>query len=375
MINNNLYFNKINIFNSKISDKISSKVSIKIKNILTIFLLTALAYSCSPEDKLIDNTTNRFNFLITTNENNKPLKILQYPENQIIENDNTNKLNAVLDGKTINKTKKYLDKLYFIVEEEATIYVFNSETFEYIDKYTFDQSRVPVDLAFSNATDAYVIYKNKSDLTVVQNNIGLIDIFSNKFVKDINTNYPAEITAISSHTNMLYLGFGDKNIGKFDIRDGQLKSTTKIRNTCKLITVSANNDIVLFVDGDSTTNQKASVIFINENGFANQKEVEINLFGINSNSLQSLSVVNSPKEYTFFATNQGFLRLDSRNRANPNFISSEAYNLCRYNERNSSLILIKHLPNGSVIDFADNENADLKNSYTLNYKILNLLPL
>ncbi|MFY8160401.1 MAG: hypothetical protein ACOVNU_03660 [Candidatus Kapaibacteriota bacterium] len=334
-----------------------------------------MSFACSPEDKLIDNTTNRFNLLLTTNESNKPIKILQLPENNVIENDNTNKLNVVLDGKIINKTKKYLDKLYFIIEEEATIYVFNSDTYDYIDKYVFDQSRTPIDIAFSNATDAYVLYKNKSALTVVQNNIGLIDIYFNKFVKDIDTEYPSDLTSIAAHKNMLYLGFSDKNIGKFDIRDNKLKSTTKIRNICNLITVTFNNDILLFIDGDSTNNLKSTVIYINQNEFTNQKEVEINLFGVSSNILQSNSVVNSPKEYTFFATNQGLLRLDSRNRANPSFISSEIYNLCRYNERNSSLILIKNLPNGSVIDFADNETGDIKSSYSINYKIMSLLPL
>lgn len=344
---------------------------IKLFSVVLFTSIISLINSCSPEDKLIDNTTNNYKVMIITDESN-PVKYLKFPENQILEDDKSNKINQVLKNVSISKVKHFLNKIYFLSDNENSIFVFDKSNYELLTKYEFGANK-PIDIVFSNATDAYVIYKSMAMNPLPNNKIGLIDVYFNKFVKDIEISENANITSIISHSYNLFLTFDSKKLVRFDTRDNEIKEEVKIRNICNLSTLTTRNDLLFCIEGDEINNLNSTFIFVNPNDFTNQTEVEITLREIDPKKLQFQSIANSPKDYSFIATNLGVMQLDTRSKSKPYYLSNDEYNYCRYLSRNQRVLYVQNSINGTTINFADDELGEVKSSINLPVNVKTLI--
>lgn len=343
----------------------------RVSALIIIIFSSILINSCSPEDKLIDNTTNNYKVMIITDESN-PVKYLKFPENQIEEDNNSNKINQVLKDISISKVKYFLNKIYFLADNQSSIYVFDKSNYELLTKYEFG-ANIPIDIVFSNATDAYVIYKSMAMSPLPNNKIGLIDIYFNKFVKDIELNENANITSIISNSYNLYLTLDSKKLVRFDTRDNEIKEEVKIRNICNLSTFTTRNDLLFCIEGDEQNNLNSTLIFVNPNDFKNQTEVELTFREIDPKKIQFRSIANSPKDYSFISTNLGLMQLDTRSKSKPYYLSNDEYNYCRYLSRNRRVLYVKNSATGTTINFADDEYGEVKSSINLPINIKNLI--
>lgn len=343
-----------------------------VKSSTSLFLFIMMIFvvmSCSPEDKLIDNTTNNYKLLVVTDKQS-PIKNIKFPEG-VITDDDLSSVNKELNGKTVDRVKRYLDKLYFIVANEKCIYVFAQQNLSFLAKIDFNQE--PKDIVFANATDAYVVYNTIDNGIRVNNTFGLLDIYFNKYVKDIDTKINANIVSLSTFTNNIYVSYDNKLFTRFDSRDFNIKQEMYLRNVCYVSSPTTANEVVLLIDGDETKNIKASVMFIAPEDIKQQKETEVDIRGINSENLKFLSITNSPNDYLFVVSNQAVLQLDLRGSQRMYYISENVYNFSRYLSRTQNLLFINAGNSESKLDFADIEYGELKQSVSVPILVKDLI--
>ncbi len=140
-----------------------------IKLIISSLFSILILSSCSKENPIIDNSDNSFKMLVATGENHSELSVIEQPSGKII---NANLLSSPIyseiNKKEISRIAVYGSHIYALIPEAYKIFIYNRWNYNFIDSISFENEKImPIDIAFSNATDAYLIFKDYSKVAIV----------------------------------------------------------------------------------------------------------------------------------------------------------------------------------------------------------------
>lgn len=136
-----------------------------ISSLFSILILS----SCSKENPIIDNSDNSFKVLVATGENHSELSVIEQPSGKII---NANLLSSPIyseiNKKSISRIAVFGSHIYVLIPEAYKILVYNRWNYNFTDSISFENEKImPIDIAFSNATDAFLIFKDYSKVAIV----------------------------------------------------------------------------------------------------------------------------------------------------------------------------------------------------------------
>ena len=137
--------------------------------ILTILVLgTALALtSCGPEEEERGGGTSPWQLFVSSSEVSGDVSLVDIPSNEI----RTQNMNLLATNNPVTRMVNFRDYLFCFVPLEHKIVVLslvNGDNFAEVETIDFSEEEIePIDIAFGNATTAYVIFRNSNEVKVV----------------------------------------------------------------------------------------------------------------------------------------------------------------------------------------------------------------
>lgn len=340
---------------------------INLKKITLKFIsvsLLLIIWACSPEDRLVNNTSGNAQFLTLSENLNQQLSLLKLPNFDFATNNDIEEVNKLFDNKKINQIYKHLDKFYILVKNESKIYVFDNKLKNKQEIEISETSLNPKQIIFINATDAYVVYENS-------NLLGVVDIYYNKFVKNIN--FSNNILTFINADNYLFISMDNKSVVRYDIRTNQTTPPVNLRNNSNLINFNNKKEIMVFIDGDLINNLSATVLFLNKDDISKNEEFPLNFFNTNNDEFKFFKALNIENDYIFVTTNLGLLRFDNLNKTSTLKLDEISYEFCNVFNLTSEILLLNNTNAVSWLHFNNNASGESNKVQILNKKISKFL--
>jgi hypothetical protein len=166
----------------------------KYYSFLVVALLSSIFFFSCSNEKLITEIGSGKNITAATYDGNAHLAKFSFPDGAVLSTDKYFEVNGnYISNNKISKIKPYLQYLFVIIPDDYKVIVINKTTFKFVAEYVFsDKSEKPKDIAFANATEAYLIMEET-------NKIYLIDTYYHKIAKQIDLkNYPSSVYVLGN---------------------------------------------------------------------------------------------------------------------------------------------------------------------------------
>lgn len=146
------------------------------KNIFLVLIsIVLLASACKESNPTIDNSDNSFKALIATGDNLNQVSLINEPSGSIEKN---NILDNLPDSLTVSKPITFIaangSNIYVFIPDEYKILVMDRWNYSFKNAILFKEQKLqPIDIDFSNSTDAYIVFKDYNKIC----------LFDTKFMK------------------------------------------------------------------------------------------------------------------------------------------------------------------------------------------------
>lgn len=328
-----------------------------LKHIVYIVIISSLIVfsSCTPEEKIINPAQDTW-ALLTISKGNP--NVLQ--QNQIINNVASNPSTVYARGVEITGIKEYRNMLFLMMPSIYKIMILDRATYKPIDSIDFSISKkIPSDIAFGNATSAYIAHQNDSIVTVY-------DLFNFKIATEIKVGNGgiAIQEGLGNRQNQIFVANSKSNsVSQIDTRTNTVVKTYYVQVAPSFLQADPTGaKMVVACQGnknaDTSSYTVASIAFIDIDKKIILEETPLNTGKADAvqASIKSMLVTNS--EWVFIAMTNGLFRLDTREHKALSFMSSESYDGLSYNFRKRELLLISD----TYIYIADDNSAEIKYS-------------
>jgi YVTN family beta-propeller protein len=319
--------------------------STRIFGIALALVLTAIA-GCSRPERIIDNSQDEWKILTATDAVPSALTLIHQPDGVIISSDIFSKVNgSPLSGK-ISKIVEFRENLYLLIPSAFQIVVVDKD---YKKRTVIDLSasgRIPTDIAFGNATTAYIAHENDTTVSV-------LDITNFKIARSITVgNHPIAIAAIG---NQIFVANQASNtVSQIDTRTNTVVATHAVAPAPTFVQPNINNGhevIVLSLGSgkiDSDPKSAPVATFIDSARIIIQAtKLDNELFGgVDANPI---GMVLSSLDWIFIPVQKGVIQLDSRDKIAANLVLEQEYSRIFYNFRRDELLLLNNTT-GTITD-------------------------
>ena len=157
----------------------------------------AFCISCSKDDPLIDNSSNAWNLLASSGSAFNELHYVLYPDGK-----SADIMPADSCRGELSKIAVFGNIIYAVSPSDMAIFEFDRYSFAYLKKIDFSEENLePVGIAFSNSTDAYIIFRNSTK-------VAIYDLYFNtgKYSRSIETGHiPGDIIAMTNKGSVPYI--------------------------------------------------------------------------------------------------------------------------------------------------------------------------
>jgi YVTN family beta-propeller protein len=328
-----------------------------LKNIAYIVIISSLIvfFSCTPEEKIINPAQDTWTLLTISKGNPNDLQ-----QSQIINNIPTNTTTVYNRGIEITGIKEYRNMLFLMMPSIYKIMILDRATYKAIDSIDFSISkRIPSDIAFGNATSAYIAHQNDSIVTVY-------DLFNFKIATEIKVGNGgiAIQEGLGNRQNQIFVANSKSNsVSQIDTRTNTVIKTYYMQDAPSFLQADPTGSKMIVAcqgkkNADTSSNTVSSIVFIDIDKKLILDETPLNTGKVDAIQARINSIAITNSEWVFIAMTNGLFRLDTREHKALSTMSSESYDGLSYNARKRDLLMISD----TYIYIADDNSAEIKSS-------------
>ena len=346
------------------------------KKIYYIFLIISAAIffnSCSDE-KVINNAGTEQKLLAISFDNNSHIAKFTFPSGDIISNDIFHENNDFyLSTSKVTKFKVFLNKIFTLIPDENKIVIIDKNTYQIAKTIDFaTESLQPIDIAFANATEAYIIFKDSPK-------VALLDIYYFEVARYIElVGNPSSISIVG---NQIYIPVPLNDIvSVIDSRYHEVVDEIAVDNAPYLIQPN--------IDGDRFVVLSAGIGKLPNDPREALSAPSITLIDIQTRNIVStnpiipssmdiayelpLDFVVSNNDWAFLITTNFLIRIDSRDPTYSNKVEEHSYTTLYHNNVINEIYAIDHQDNSSTIYQLNPVTGKKLDKTTLQKNILSL---
>jgi len=328
-----------------------------LKNIAYIVIISLLIVfsSCTPEEKIINPAQDTWTLLTISKGNPNVLQ-----QSQIINNIPTNTTTVYNRGIEITGIKEYRNMLFLMMPSIYKIMILDRATYKAIDSIDFSISkRIPSDIAFGNATSAYIAHQNDSIVTVY-------DLFNFKIATEIKVGNGgiAIQEGLGNRQNQIFVANSKSNsVSQIDTRTNTVIKTYYVQDAPSFLQADPTGSKMIVAcqgkkNADTSSNTVSSIAFIDIDKKLILDETPLNTGKVDAIQARINSIAITNSEWVFIAMTNGLFRLDTREHKALSTMSSESYDGLSFNARKRDLLMISD----TYIYIADDNSAEIKSS-------------
>lgn len=346
-----------------------------IKIILGLFsiIFVSLLLSCS-EEKVINDSGSDKDILAISYDNNSHFTRVKFPSGTVASDDLFYEKNSsYLTSSKVENVRLFLKYVFVCIPDENKIVVIDKNTFTTASEISFaSEGLSPVDIAFANATEGYVIFKDSPK-------VALLDIYYFKVAKYIELK--GNPSAISAVGNQIYVTLPLIDlVSVIDSRFHEVVEDIVVDNVPYLIypTIDGKIFVVLSagigkVPGDPRDAFSAPSVSLIE--IENRKILKTNI--INTPGIELLSELPSSfiitnNDWAFILTGKYLIRLDTRDPNYSNRVEQFNYKQIYHNNVYNELFVLENSETNSKIYKLNPVTGKKLENISLNKNILKI---
>lgn len=338
-----------------------------------IFLLLILfAIACSPKEKVVNPVKENRTFMISTDLGGYSLKGIDVPSAKLNEEDFFRKIFQIEAKSSITTIADNGMDIFFFMPDEMKIFVADKKDMSQKAIIDFSARNLkPVSVTFPNATDAYIIHREASDVSIV-------DLTVYEIARTIKCGVrPA---AIASNGNQVYVADSRGNaVHVIDTRTRAVEATIPVQSGPSFIRFSNDGKSAIVVStgisgtGDDATKTAATITFINKETRSITSSTELGFGQISPIEQLPIGFEITLNDWGFIPTQIGLLRVDLRSPDKISLMNRLALTgIAYYRDENELILYISG--SSSDIYLADDSRADIKESLKFQGRIFAIYP-
>jgi hypothetical protein len=338
-------------------------VNVKI-TAFAFFLICLLLISCSPDDKVINNINENYKILYSTDTQISKLVIFDISNQTIVQNDvfySANNKN--LEGK-VTKMAVYGSNLYLIMPDAFKIKIVDRYTYKEISDISFAALQYkPKDIAFANATDAYIIFSNSGK-------ISQWDLYNMKNAQFINLLTKPQAILISSYY-LVVTDIATNSVSIFDSRNMNKIASVPVGDYPYYLTNTANGSKVAVVSlgkgkiDTSETKTAAQITLINLSDGSVAASTPIGGGMIKAEDQFPQGISASPYDLAFIPTTKYLIAFNMRTPAGIFSLGTGNYRGIEFNSANNVILYTMLKASQPVLATANSTNGRISQTYNL----------
>jgi hypothetical protein len=218
----------------------------------------------------------------------------------------------------------------------------------------------PNDIAFANATTAYVAMKRYNVLLVMDLTTG----FSPRVIE-----LPGKATSVACFGNQVCAVIPEKNTAVLiDTRTNEItKSLQTAASPFYVGADAANENFVVVCLGDGKINASAPsnpiMQFVRPEAASIIASVDISGRATNASMQRPRGLLVTANEEAFVPVQNGLIRVSTRTRSKASIVQFESYDGIYANPARAELMTVRHSPEGSTIDVFDEFAENIKYTF------------
>lgn len=337
----------------------------KLKYILFIAFLLA---ACNGEEKLIDNFTDTNKALLIYNTESKAtISKVDLLTGEVFEENILAKIPEINQKDTISLARHFRDNIFLFAKGSFKIYVLDFNTLEYKSTIDFSQSQyIPNDIAFANATDAYITFENSDK-------VGLLDLTNFVLAKQIKVG--SSPSSIATSGNQIYVAnYSDNTVSIIDSRTNRQEAVISVAPHPIYVGVRSDGKEVVVVSRglgkDLTDVVPTAAIATIIDVATRQKvaEIAIGTATIKAETVLPISSVITNSNYLFVTNGNNLFRINVKSRSSATNVGKYSYRELFFNNFRSEMIalVVDEQGNSQRINICDRSAGTIK--YSLNVK-------
>ncbi len=342
-----------------------------------ILLILVLLFSCSGEEKLIDNFTDTNKALLIYNKKNKvSIEKVDLLSGVVLEENILSKITQISQEDTISLAKYFRENIFLFAKGSYKIFVLDFNSLDY--KYTIDFSQsqlIPTDIAFANATDAYITFENSDK-------VALLDLTNFVVAKQIKVGTSPR--SIAAAGNQIYVAnYSDNTVSVIDSRTNKQEAVISVAPFPIYIGVRTDGKEVVVVSRglgkDLTDVVPTAAIATIIDVATRQKvaEVPIGTSTIKAETVMPISSVITNSNYLFVTNGINLFRINVKSRATAYNVGKYAYQKLFFNNFKNELIAlaVDEQVNSKKINICDRSSGIIKYSVNVQSGLRWILPI
>lgn len=318
----------------------------------SLFGIALLSFGCSPTDTVINSFDETWT-LATTSQ--KGLAFVSMPSgtqsSEFVWGDFPNSFSNI----TV-----FRDRMYALNDWQTFILVFDATTTTVVDTLFTTLYEYPNDIAFANATTAYVAMKRYNVLLVMDLTTG----FSPRVIE-----LPGKATSVACFGNQVCAVIPEKNTAVLiDTRTNEItKSLQTAASPFYVGADAANENFVVVCLGDGKINASAPsnpiMQFVRPETASIIASVDISGRATNASIQRPRGLLVTANEEAFVPVQNGLIRVSTRTRSKASIVQLESYDGIYANPARAELMTVRHSPEGSTIDVFDEFAENIKYTF------------
>jgi hypothetical protein len=318
----------------------------------SLFGIALLSFGCSPTDTVINSFDETWT-LATTSQ--KGLAFVSMPSgtqsSEFVWGDFPNSFSNI----TV-----FRDRMYALNDWQTYILVFDATTTTVVDTLFTTLYEYPNDIAFANATTAYVAMKRYNVLLVMDLTTG----FSPRVIE-----LPGKATSVACFGNQVCAVIPEKNTAVLiDTRTNEItKSLQTAASPFYVGADAANENFVVVCLGDGKINASAPsnpiMQFVRPATASIIASVDISGRATNASIQRPRGLLVTANEEAFVPVQNGLIRVSTRTRSKASIVQLESYDGIYANPARAELMTVRHSPEGSTIDVFDEFAENIKYTF------------
>lgn len=318
----------------------------------SLFGIALLSFGCSPTDTVINSFDETWT-LATTSQ--KGLAFVSMPSgtqsSEFVWGDFPNSFSNI----TV-----FRDRMYALNDWQTYILVFDATTTTVVDTLFTTLYEYPNDIAFANATTAYVAMKRYNVLLVMDLTTG----YSPRVIE-----LPGKATSVACLGNQVCAVIPEKNTAVLiDTRTNEItKSLQTAASPFYVEADAANENFVVVCLGDGKINASAPsnprMQFVRPETASIIASVDISGRATNASMQRPRGLLVTANEEAFVPVQNGLIRVSTRTRSKASIVQLESYDGIYANPARAELMTVRHSPEGSTIDVFDEFAENIKYTF------------
>lgn len=262
---------------------------------------------------------------------------------------------------SFSKLTVFRDRMYALNDWQTMILVFDATTRNVVDTLRTTLFEYPNDIAFANATTAYVVMKRFNVMLVMD----LLTGFSPRTIE-----LPGIASTVAAMGNQICAVIPSRNLAVLvDTRTNEITDTIPTGASPFYVAADpANENFVIACLGEgkltTATPTNPTLQFLRPETRAIIASVDISGRATNAALQRPRGLLVTANEEAFVPVQNGLIRVSTRTRSKSSIIQFESYDGIFANPARAEVMTVRYTAEGSIVDVFDEFAENLKHTFT-----------